>query len=166
MKNKILLTLLLCAIPVASLRRGGHQNYGDRATSGIAFLLPQIDVDFSDLDARDAQNYPVRNRIEVQDLTTLFRENLVNLMVFENSHLMVQDLTSIVSFSYLFNKRILLKLYAILELLEEAILTSSRRFVHNGDKLCITFSVGIFSLQLLVCAFCFQRTPKTVNLRC
>src|SRR5438552_6954868 len=90
MKKNILLLLLLCAIPVTALREGGRQTSGDKVVTGIAFLLPQVDNDFADLDARDAQNRPIQTPSAKQTLEDLFRENLLNLTVFAAPHTITQ----------------------------------------------------------------------------
>jgi hypothetical protein len=180
MKNKVLLLLLLCAIPVASPGWGGHQIRqtpgetspevwrapGDQAVSGIAFLLPQPDVDFSDLDVRDAQNHPANNRNDSQELETLFRENLVNLRVFAIPHTMAQNFRSIFAFSYLFNNLFFTKIVDTMDAWDEAILAPSRRFVHNGDKLCITFPVDLSVSVLRLAAYGLPNTAIRTILRC
>jgi len=134
--------------------------------AGIAFLLPKIDADFSDLDARDAQNNAIKSSSASQELEALFRQNLVDLIVFVRPHSATQALNWIESLSHLFNKSILTRLSVTFNLFQDVFLPPSRRFVHNVDNLCISFSVGTFAacLWLLTCPL--QRTPRKVNLRC
>jgi hypothetical protein len=134
--------------------------------AGIAFLLPKTDADFSDLDVRDAQNHSIKSPSARQELETIFRENLLDLTVFGNSHSFNKALSWIESISYLFNKSVLVKLSAAFELVQDAILPSFRRFVHNVDNLCISFTVGLLAIGLLLSAFSLQRTPRKVHLRC
>src|SRR5438876_802715 len=110
MKKNTLLLLLLCAIPVAALREGGRQAIGDKAVSGIAFLLPQVDNDFSDLDVRDAQNRPIQAPSARQVLEELFRENLLNLTVFAAPHAVSETANWLNLFSHLFNRLIYTRL--------------------------------------------------------
>ena len=166
MKKITLLLLLLCAIPVAALRVGGRQTPGDKAASGIAFLLPKADADFSDLDVRDAQNRAIQSPSAVHELADLFRENLVNLVVFAGAHATRETAAWLDSISGLINKSILLRLSIIFELLQDAFLPSSRRFVHNVHNLWTTFPVGISTECLLLSTFSLSRSPRKVNLRC
>jgi hypothetical protein len=166
MKKTTLLLLLLCAIPVARLWEEGRWSYSGSQAAGTAFLLAPAASDFSDLDARDAQNHPIRTAEAANQLTTLFRENLLNLMVFANSHSITQAYNEMDSFLYLFNKSILSRLFILFEAFQEAFLPPTRRFVHNVHNLWITFSVGAFAGCLLISAFTLQRAPRTLNLRC
>ena len=165
MKKNTLLLLLLCA-PVTGPLKGGHQTSGDQAVSGIAFLSPQIDTDFSDLDVRDAQNNPTQKPSARQELETLFRENLFQLTVLAGPHAMSTTYDWLDTFTHLFNKTIYTRLLAIFDLFQDAYLATVRRFVHNVHNLCITFSVGVFAGCLLLSAFTLQRSPRTVYLRC
>ncbi len=166
MKKRTLLLLFLCAISVPFLwEEGPSQQVGTKAT-GIAFLLPKADSEFSDLDVRDAQNNVAQAPSARQELETLFRENLVNLTVFISPHVFTEALTWIDSFSHLFNKLIIMRLYVILGLFQDAFLPPSRRFVHNVHNLCITFSVGVFACSLMLSAFALQRSSLRVHLRC
>jgi hypothetical protein len=166
MKKKILLALSLCAILVAALRVGGRQATGDTAATGIAFFMPPGNDDFSDLDARDAQNRPIRSANSQQALVTLFRENLLDLTVFASPHAVTQTMSEIELVLHLFNKLVLMNAPIVLEFLEEAIMPPSRRFVHNVHNLWVTFSVGIFAGSLLLCTCCLSKSPRCVNLRC
>jgi hypothetical protein len=164
MKKTNLLLLLLCAILFAAPRVGARQVTGGKAATGIAFLVsPQVDL--SDLDVRDAQNRRIISPAAHQELTTLFRENLVNLMVFAPSHAMTVTMSWIESLSYLFNKPILHKLSIIFESIQVLILPPSRRFVHNVDNLWVTFSVGLFGGFLFLSALNLPRSPLRVHLR-
>ena len=165
MKKKTLLILSFCAILVAALRMGDRQATGDNAATGIAYL-PSTDLNlFSDLDARDAQNHRIINPIAIQNLVTLFRENLINLKIFTAPHSTASALAWINSLSYLFNCVISSRLLIIFDLFQEAIMPSVRRFVHNVDNLCVTFSVGIYFGSLLLCAFALQNSPRHIPLR-
>lgn len=165
MKKKTLLLLSFCAILVAAFQVGGRQATGDNAATGIAFL-PSTDLNlFSDLDARDAQNRPIIEPAAVQNLVILFRENLVILTVFATPHSTASALAWINSLSYLFDCMILPRIVFILDLFQEAIMPPTRRFVHNVDNLCVTFSVGIYFGSLLLCAFALQNSPRQVPLR-
>lgn len=164
-KTKYILLLCLLAAPATSLREGVLRNNGEDVP-GAAFLFPQISSDFSDLDARDAHNQPIRSLQATQELTTLFRENLVNLMVFVNPHAITQALNWLESFSHLFKDMILSRLTVAFDSFSEAIFTPNRRFVHNVDKLWISISVGIFLGFFLVSTFCLKNSPLTVPRRC
>src|SRR5579871_1288584 len=106
MKNKTLLLLLFCAVPVTALWEGGPSLQVDKPVSGTAFLLPKLDIDLTDLDVRDAQNNKVQSPSASQQLEALFRENLLNLTVFVSPHSMTEVLNWLDSFSHLFNKLI------------------------------------------------------------
>lgn len=164
MKKTNLLLLSFCAILVAAPWVGGRQTPGDKAATGIAFLVsPQVDI--SDLDVRDAQNHRIFSPASHEELTELFRENLVNLMVFAPSHAMAATMSWIESISYLFNRSILRKLSTIFETIQVLILPPSRRFVHNVDNLWVTFSVGLFGGFLFLSALHLPRSPLHVHLR-
>ena len=166
MKKNTLLLLLLCAIPVAALREGGRQTSGDKAVSGIAFLLPQIDNDLSDLDVRDAENRPVQAPSAKQALEDLFRENLLNLTVFAAPHAVSETNNWLILFSHLFNKSIYARLALIFGLFQEACLPSNRRFVHNVHNLCTTFFVGFFVSFSLLAVRSSAVASTRLNLRC
>jgi hypothetical protein len=167
MKKKTLLVLLLCAIPVAALREGGASKpLGTSAATGIAFLMPQIQSDFSDLDVRDAQNRVISSPSATQELTTLFRENIVNLTVFASPHAMTEVFNYIDSLSHLLNKLIITRLTVIFGVFQDAFLPPIRRFVHNAHNLCIRFSVGQFHVGMILAAACPQKPSLQTNLRC
>src|SRR5882672_1768937 len=127
MKKTTLLLVLLCAIPVAALEEGGRQSPGDKAVTGIVFLLPQVDTDFSDLHVRDAENRPVQAPSAKQALEELFRENLLDLTVFAAPHAVSTTNNWLILFSHLLNKAIYARLGFILSLFQEACLPSNRR---------------------------------------
>jgi hypothetical protein len=167
------------AIPIAALWKGGRQTPGDKAATGIAFFMPGVrplvdvgsagsdpSLDLSDLDVRDSQNRSIKSPSASQELEVLFRENLINLMVFDNLHVTTVALSWLDSLSHLFNKSILTKLSITFGALQDVFLPPSRRFVHNVHNLCITFSVGAFAGCLLLSAFTLQRSPRRVYLRC
>jgi len=128
--------------------------------------MPKADADFSDLDVRDAQNNRVVSPSASQELETLFRENLLQLTVFANPHIMTQVFSWLDTYSHLFNKLILMRIMIAFRLLQEAILPATRRFVHNVHNLCTTFTFGILAGSLLLSAFSLQRTPRNIHLRC
>jgi hypothetical protein len=166
MKIKIHLLLLLCAIPVAALREGGRQAIGDKAVSGIAFLLPQVDNDISDLDVRDAQNRPIQAPSAKQTLEDLFRENLLNLTVSAAPHSATTTNNWLILFSHLLNKAIYARLALIIGLFQEACLPSNRRFVHNVHNMWTTFLVGFFVTGLLLSVRSPVVATHQLNLRC
>jgi len=134
------------------------------AATGIAFLLAPA-IELSDLDVRDAQNNPSISPAAHEKLAEIFRENLVNLMVFAPTHAMTATMNWIDSISHLFNKLILNRLSTIFESIQMLILPPSRRFVHNVHNLCITFSVGLFGGCLLLTILSLPRSPLRVHLR-
>src|ERR1051325_3892232 len=115
MKKIKLLLLFFCVIPVAVLREGGRQTAGGTTASGIAYMLPTQDVDFSDLDMRDAQNRPIAGASAAEKLAALFRENLVSLKVFAIPHSLSESLNWINSISHLVNRTILTPLRVLFE---------------------------------------------------
>lgn len=166
MKKTTLLLLLLCAIPVAALREGGRQKSDDTAVTGTAFLVPQIDNDFSDLDVRDAQGRPVESASAKEELESLFRENLVNLTVLAVPHAIAETNNWLNQFSRLFNKSIFTRVLIVINLFQEAFLPSTRRFVHNVHNLCTTFFVGLFVSCSLMASRSTAKAPAPLNLRC
>lgn len=132
---------------------------------GIAFL-PQSDPDFSDLDVRDAQNRPICSPTANGELAALFRENLLNLTLYAAPHAMAEAYSIAEAFSRLFNSLIFSRVPRVLDAFLEAILPSSRRFVHNVHNLGIIFSVGVFVIFSLLAARCSVRAPLRINLRC
>lgn len=165
MKKNTLRLLSLCAIFVAALPMGGRQAAGGTAATEIAYLVSTSGADFSDLDARDIQNQPISSPSDAQDLVTLFRENLVDLTVFAAPHQTAAALAWLDSISRLFNNTILKVLVAAWDLFQDALMPPNRRFVHNVNNLCATFSVGVLSGCLLLSAFGLQRIPQNVHLR-
>ena len=75
-------------------------------------------------------------------------------------------MSEIESILHLLNKLILMNAPIVFEFLEEAIMPSSRRFVHNVHNLWVTFSVGIFAGSLLLCSCCLSKSPRRLYLRC
>ena len=151
MKKKTLLLLLLCAIPAFSPWVGASSEKVGNVNAGIAFLLPKASADFSDLDVRDAQNHRISSPPASQELEMLFRENLLNLMVFASPHVATEALSWLDSLSRLFNKSILMRLSIAFEVFQDVFFALYfRRFVHNVHNLCITFSVGVFAGCLLL----------------
>ena len=166
MKKNTLLLLLLCAIPVATPREGGRQAIGDSATTGIAYLMPQVDNDFSDLDVRDAQNRPVQAPGAKEKLAALFRENLITLTVFAAPHAIAETENWLNQFSHLFNKWIFARLVVVVGLFQDAFLPPNRRFVHNVHNLCTTLFVGIFLSCSLLRFRPTSASPSRLILRC
>jgi hypothetical protein len=142
MKKTTLLLLLLCAIPVAAPWEGGHQEIGGAAVTGTAYLISQMGTDFSDLDVRDAHGRPVTNPSAKAELESLFRENLLDLMVLEAPHTVAETQNWLNQFSHLFNKLVLARMAVIIGLFQDAFLPPQRRFVHNVHNLCTTFFVA------------------------
>ncbi len=139
---------------------------GDKAVTGIAFLLPQIHNDFSDLDVRDAQNRPIQQASSKQALEDLFRESLMNLTVFAPPHTVSETNNWLNLFSHLFNKLIYVRLMIFFELFQEACLPSNKRFVHNVHNLCTTFFVGFFVSFSLLKVRSSVIASNRLNLRC
>jgi hypothetical protein len=81
-------------------------------------------------------------------------------------HAALQTMREIEPILHLFNKLILMNAPLVFEFLEDAIMPSNKRFVHNVHNLWVTFSVGIFAGSLLLCACCLSRSPRRVYLRC
>jgi hypothetical protein len=180
MKKIFLLTLFVYAIPVAALREGGRQFRqtsgetsptvwrapGDKAVSGIAILLPQMDNSLSDLDVRDSQNRPISTPSARLELENIFRENLLNLTIFAPPHSVAAIYDWLNTFSHLFNSLIYTRLISVLGLFQEAILPSIRRFVHNVHNLWITLFVPLLICSSFFTSCRFIRTPLRTNLRC
>jgi hypothetical protein len=137
-----------------------------KAVPGIAQLFYQPSADFSDLDVRDAQNNKIQSLPAQSNLEALFRENLLNLMVFAPPHAAASTLSWLDSFSHLFNNLILARMLIVFSLFQDAILPPIRRFVHNVHNLCISFSVGIFAGCLCLSACSLLRSPQRINIRC
>ena len=166
MKNKTLLLLLLCAIPVAALREGGHRTTDGSAVTGTAYLVPQIDYDFSDLDVRDAQNRPIRAPEAKEQLEALFRESLLNLTVFAIPHAVAQTEDWLNQFSHLFNKWIYTRCVVVLGLFQEAFFPPEKRFVHNVYNLCTTLFAALCLSLALFRTRPIASPPLRVSLRC
>ena len=177
MKKKTLLAVSLCAILVAAPRGGGGpRRLGPEAATGIAFFTSGVrplvymgsdpGLDFSDLDVRDSQNNRILNPAAHEKLTELFRENLVNLMVFAPPHAVIATMSWVESISRLFNKAIMYRLSVILDPFQVLILPPSRRFVHNVNNLWVTISVGLFGGCLLLSMLRLPRGVLCIHLRC
>ena len=128
--------------------------------------LPVLDTDFSDLDARDAQNRPTKTVETQQVLETLFIENLFNLAVVEPSHAMRQITADAMTFSALFKELFFTSVGALIKPVLEGICSSKNRFVHNGDSLWITISVGVLLALPLACRFLKTCAISCLILRC
>ena len=166
MMKKTLLSVFLCAISVAVLREGGRQAIGDTAATGIAFLITPIDNSISGLDARDAQNHPLKAPIAQQSLEDLFRQNLVELTVFAAPHGVTQTENWIDVISSLFLKSIYTRVLVLVGLFQDTCLPQKERFVHNVHNLCTTFFVGIFAAFAALFLWPAQRASCRINLRC
>jgi len=143
MKKLILLALPFCAILVAALRWGGHQATGDPAATGVAFFIPPESEDFANIDVRDGQNRPIQRPEAREVLAALFRENLLDLAVFDAPHAARETMTQVESILHLINKAILTRLPFQFRYAMDAITGAFRRFVHNVHNLWISFSVDI-----------------------
>jgi hypothetical protein len=149
MKNKPLLLLLFCTPTVSLWLTVGAipaPQWGGRdaiSVTGAALLLPPPELDFSDLDVRDAENHPISSVTAHEKLEALFRENLVDLTVYATLHPAAQSMGLINLLSALFDGSILKEAIITFDLLVEAIPPSTKRFVHNVDNLWISISVEI-----------------------
>ena len=123
---------------------------GDFAAKGIhlpqavahqeasAIVMPVLDWTMSDLDARDTQNRPLRDTASLQSLTSLFIENLFNLVVVSEHHGQAAVWSSVALFSRLFNDLIFNFAYPLWQAIPKAWAPSKKGFVHNVDNVWIT----------------------------
>jgi len=166
MKNKTLLLLLLCAVPVTALLEGGHRITDGDAVTGTAFLVSPVDTSLSGLDVRDARGRSIQDASAKEGLEALFRENLVILTVFASPHYTAVTHSWLNLFSYLFNKTIFTRLLIIFNLFQDVYLPTTRRFVHNVHNLWTTIAIILFlSCSLYACRFSTVST-RPLNLRC
>jgi len=120
----------------------------------------------ADFDVRDGQNKPVSSLSAHTQLITLFQENLYRLRVLDPSHSIRQSMDGLNLYLSLFLSVFFNSSSRILSLIEQAIAPSKRRFVHNVDKLWITFIVGLFACFLQICRTHLTNGPLRLNLRC
>ena len=169
MKKKTLALLLFISfVPFVFLREGDPSAKMDiqaRGTDRFNYL-PTAPFDTADLDARDAQNRPVNSAAQHQELSSLFAENLFNLIVSADPHNIQEALSGLELFSALFRKLIFNCVTSTIWAIQEALLPSKWRFVHNVGNLWISISVGIFLSFLLFTTFSTQRLPLRIILRC
>ncbi|MFA5975690.1 MAG: hypothetical protein WC859_05925 [Elusimicrobiota bacterium] len=168
MKLKKFAISLLLFVPFAGLWEG-VQSLQTAPTKGISYasaFLPIADLDFSNLDARDTQNRPLKSVENQRILSMLFMENLFNLAVVAPLHSWRETAESASLFSRLFNNLFVDFMAPVLKVLDEAFLSSKRRVVHNVHNLWITISVGILIGILLSQNFCLERSVLKLNLRC
>ena len=150
-----------------AVRKPMTLSVGERGDlSSTLSFMPVVDLDFSDLDARDAQNRPIKSSIQKALLVQLFNQNLFDLTVLSNSHAMRLMWFDIESFSHLFHSSFFNSTLNYARLLVEGLLPPSRRFVHNVGNLWITVSVGVFMTFLLVLFSQPKRNTCPVPLRC
>jgi hypothetical protein len=176
MKKTLYILSLLSVVPFVGLWEGAasahllkQQAQVPEPTKGTSFVqnyLPILDGSFDDLDARDAQNQPIHGRAAQADLTQLFIQNLYALATVEAPHSIREAWTLLESFSALFHKAILMCTQKLSELVQGYFRTGSRRFVHNVDKLWITFSVGGSLASRHFCNPIFENALLHLNLRC
>lgn len=166
MKNITLAALFLCAIPVSALWEGASPLKVGVADTGVAFLLPHQDNSLTDLDVRDSQGRPISTPAAVAQLESLFRENLVDLLVFAAPHAVAQTKSYIESISHLLNSLILKRLLLFIYEFQAAILPAKKRFVHNVDNLWITHFTGLSISRSTSLSFCRPTSASPLPLRC
>lgn len=163
------ISLLLCTIPFVGLWKGAPSLKVGGPTKGISFAssyLPQLSLDFTDLDARDAQNRPLHTDTVQSNLTSIFLQNLFRLTVAEAPHDLRAAWSMLDAFSHLFHNAILTTSRTISGILDAFLNRSRNRFVHNVSNLWITISVGVLLALFLSANHRLQRTPQKLNLRC
>jgi hypothetical protein len=139
-----------------------------RAEAGIPFnaYLPSIQADFSDLDARDAQNRPLKTFAAAGELVQLFHENSVRLLLQQTPHLNRAMEFLLSSFSHLYNNEFLKSLENGLRRFQEAVLRPIRKVVHNVHNLWISSSVDSGRAGLSAIVLSLSRRPQKLYLRC
>jgi hypothetical protein len=137
-----------------------------KGTSFVQNYLPILDGGFDDLDARDAQNRPIHDSAAQADLTQLFVQNLYALATVEAPHSMHEAWALLESLSALFHKAILTCIQRLSGVVQAALRPGFRRFVHNVDKLWITFSVGVSLASPRFSNPLFENALLHLNLRC
>jgi len=163
------ISLLLCTIPFVGLWKGAPSVRVGGPTKGIVSArayLPQLSLDFTDLDARDAQNRPLEDDPSRPSLTSIFLENLFTLTVVQAPHDLREAWSLLDAFSHLFHNAILTVSQTFNGILDAFLNRPGNRFVHNVNNLWVTISVGVFPALFLSANYRLQRTPKTLNLRC
>lgn len=166
MRKRTLLLFFLCAISVSSKTEGGYSARGGKEETVIAYFLPQIYNDFADLDVRDAQNRPVESASASQNLESLFRQNLVNLMVFSTPHVVASTQDWIISISHLLFNNILRRVLPNFGPIFEAWAPNLRRFVHNVHILWISLFAAAFLGGVMSCRRCPHPSQVRLNRRC
>jgi len=139
---------------------------GVEGTAVAPYLPIALQTDFSDLDARDAQNRPISQPAAFGELDVLFRQNLSDLMGRAAPHSMRSIVEAWASISGLFNKGFLIPFVRLFSLVETAFLSAVRRVVHNVNKLWITISDGSSQHTPVLLLKSLSRTPQQLFLRC
>jgi len=176
------ISILLCTIPFVGLWKGApslkvggptkgiqphiRRTAGSLAVSSARTYLPQLSLDFTDLDARDAQNRPLQNDASQPSLTSLFLENLFTLTVAQSPHDLREAWSLLDAFSRLFHNAILIARQTMNNVLDASLNRSRNRFVHNVNNLWVTISVGVLFALFLSTNLRLQRVPQKLNLRC
>ena len=128
--------------------------------------LPTISQDFSDLDARDAQNQPILSPVTRGELVVLFRQNAAQLMLQAPTHPGALIGQLITAFSHLLNGTFLKSLESRFQRDIPRYFSSIRRVVHNVHNLWITSSVGSCCPRTAGPTFSLSNKPQKLFLRC
>jgi hypothetical protein len=169
--KKHFISLFLGSLPIIGLWPATTIVAGQTTLHNPPFInatsfLPQINLDFSDLDVRDDHNQPVKSVDAQQNFKMLFLDNLFILAVLDTPHELREAWTMLESISHLFHDAILISRRVLYDTLDAFLKPSFKRFVHNVNNLWITISVGVLLTLLLSAKDPLQRVPQSLILRC
>jgi len=176
MKNRLYSIAIYAVflIPFVAPWEGGRQTPGDQATKGVrfqeaknaSFFMPGLDIELSDLDARDAQNRPIKTPEAPQVLAELFINRLFQLTVLNDPHSMELIWTDLTLYSHLFRDLIFNVFHPLWVVIPIAIQPTLKRFVHNVHNLWVTVVVGLSLCSALALKFSVNSSPQRLILRC
>ncbi len=168
MNKRILIAGVMFMCGVQGLRSvqgpNAVQNLNDVANLNV--IMPLNVVPSAELDVRDAQNRPSTSVSKKTALADLFQHSFYRLTVIEAPHLAVQAWDSLNLYSTLLINSILHGARRLLASIQQAWIPPQKRFVHNVDKLWVTFIVGFLGGLLSTRLFRSVTPCLTLPLRC
>ena len=171
MKNRLysIAVFAVILIPFVAPWEGAGRSNGQHAAEGIRFhgasqnassFMPVLDVEMSDLDARDARNRPINGSSSSQVLRDLFISSLFKLSVVDELHGLRQIWSDLQLYSHLFRDLIFNVFHPLWCAVPLALQPAIKRFVHNVHNVWIPFLVGVF-----LCGFLTLKTSRNTSLQ-
>ena len=128
--------------------------------------LPEVDLDLSDLDVRDAQNRPVSNASALANLQALFVDNWCTAARQPLLHLVDQTDYLLLMFSRLFNNVFFASVDRPIRRQFDALFSPKKHVVHHVEKLWISFVVDTSALRSANAGWTPLQALQRLPLRC